>query len=224
MIDFLYAHNYEAPVIDMSQVDTKQRTQEDSGQMPTSFDSSGLSRKEAKKGRSQSIFPQPTLLATTPAPSEDCNTVAHATMYALGCKYDISSLKSTALHKFKNAATYAWDHPEFAEAIHIVYTTTPDEDDGLRGIVAKTILDHTNILSDKEPIELAIRSHSHLKYALWSGRVTNSHTRGPSCRKCGEARIATCSYKDGSTWGEPQFGTSFVSCGCPDLRLCEHHR
>jgi hypothetical protein len=111
MTSFLYTHNYDAPGIQISAKETSHRA------------TNTLTRKPKKR---------PSLRT----PSGDCNTVLHAKMYAVGSKYSIASLKEVSRLKFTQAATYAWNNDEFLHAIQIVHTTTPEEDEGLRDVVA----------------------------------------------------------------------------------------
>lgn len=146
-------------------------------------------------------------------PCGDCNTIMHAKMYALGSKYGIKSLKDVALGKFKEAAMYAWNHGDFVEAIGIVYSTTPDGDKGLRDIVTRVLLDHSQVISGKQAVEACIRGIDGLAYDLWKASSANANmaTSGPSCAVCGTARAHSC-YSCGAT---------YLVCNCPAYSHCE---
>ena len=60
---------------------------------------------------------------------------------------------------------YLRDSPEFAEAIHLVYNTTPSSDKDMREVVADTIGWHSTLL-DKPEIECAIMEINGLAYEL----------------------------------------------------------
>ncbi len=57
------------------------------------------------------------------------------------------------------------DSPEFAEAIHVVYNTTPSSDKGMRGTVADALDWHGRLL-EKPEIEFAIMEINGLAYEL----------------------------------------------------------
>ncbi|KAK5170572.1 uncharacterized protein LTR77_005160 [Saxophila tyrrhenica] len=89
----------------------------------------------------------------------------HARMYTAGFKYGIEGLKGLALDKFKIQCTRHWDSPELAEAIHIIYDTTPSSDKDLREAVADVLDLHSRLL-DKPEIEIAIMEINGLAYEL----------------------------------------------------------
>lgn len=63
--------------------------------------------------------------------------LTHAKMYEVGDKYQVSGLK--ALAKF-------WDDELFAEAAVHAFSTTAEEDHGLRRIVCETISEHMGLV------------------------------------------------------------------------------
>ncbi|KAI7153323.1 hypothetical protein KC349_g8457 [Hortaea werneckii] len=89
--------------------------------------------------------------------SGDDGAIMHAKVYALGSKYQIPSLQSASLKKFEEAANLAWDTDEFVHAVHLVHSTTPDSDKGLRNITASVILEHDDELCNKPAME-AVRA------------------------------------------------------------------
>ncbi|KAK4544714.1 hypothetical protein LTR36_003963 [Oleoguttula mirabilis] len=138
-------------------------------------------------------------------PCGDCNTVMHAKMYALGSKYHIGSLKAVALAKFMEAASYAWNTSDFVEAMRLAYSTTPDEDKGIRDIVAQTIVDHQDVLLPRMEVETTVRGISGLAYDLLKQKgSTKPDVEGPSCNTCGGAQVRTC-------W---HCRKGFVGCSC----------
>ncbi|KAK3677119.1 hypothetical protein LTR78_003324 [Recurvomyces mirabilis] len=58
-----------------------------------------------------------TISVLEPEAEVDQDTVMHAKVYALGGKYAIPSLQTSALTKFRGAVTSAWDKQDFAEAL-----------------------------------------------------------------------------------------------------------
>lgn len=67
-------------------------------------------------------------------------------MYEIADKYSVIGLADLATEKFKLSCLHFWDHDEFAIAAHHAYSTTPDEDEGLRFIVKKTITAHLELV------------------------------------------------------------------------------
>ncbi|KAI7240294.1 hypothetical protein KC343_g7155 [Hortaea werneckii] len=108
---------------------------------------------------------------TLGATDGDAGSIMHAKVYALGSKYQIPSLQSTSLKKFEAAAALAWDSEEFVHAVHLVYTTTPDSDKGLRDIAAHVILEHEKELCDKPAMEAVVRSFDGLAYNLFKSQT-----------------------------------------------------
>ncbi|KAF2721149.1 hypothetical protein K431DRAFT_346642 [Polychaeton citri CBS 116435] len=104
--------------------------------------------------------PDPSPLATS-----EPHLTLHARMYAAAEKYGIHGLKVLALDKFKIQLTRHWDSFEFAEAIHIVYSTTPATDKDMREAVADSLGWHSRLL-DKPEIEVAVMEINGLAYEL----------------------------------------------------------
>ena len=97
-----------------------------------------------------------TALETTPSPSEDAISYAPRMMnnvlvYAIADKYDIAELKELAKFKFQTLISSKWPHDDFHAIAEAVFSTTPDEDMGLRKIVLETCIKHfRDILKDEE--------------------------------------------------------------------------
>jgi hypothetical protein len=70
----------------------------------------------------------------------------HAQMYEMADKYDVIGLKTLSKEKFRLACIKFWDHPGFTRAAYHAYTTTPDNDTGLRSIIRETLSDHMVLL------------------------------------------------------------------------------
>lgn len=147
-------------------------------------------------------------------PSGDCNTLMHAKLYALGDKYGIDSLKIVASSKFAEAVTYAWNHPDFATTIKFVFSSTPEQDRGLRYLVVRAILEHQDVLSKKVEVEAVIKSIESLAYDLWkeaAKTLVNGVKEGPTCNACGDVYVGFCVY----------CGSGYVTCNCKS-RPCPH--
>lgn len=101
----------------------------------------------------------------SPLASKEPHLVLHARMYAAASTYGIGGLKALALDKFKIQLTRHWDSMELAEAIHIVYTSTPAADKDMREAIADTLGWHSRLL-DKPEIEISIMEINGLAYEL----------------------------------------------------------
>jgi hypothetical protein len=86
-------------------------------------------------------------------------------MYEIGDKYHVSGLKDLVKHKFELACAMYWDDPKFAEAANYAFSTTPDEDKGLRTIVCKTLSDHMSLLKKPE-VEALMTEFNGLSFGL----------------------------------------------------------
>ena len=104
--------------------------------------------------------PEPSPLAT-----QEPHLVLHARMYAAAEQYGVGGLKALCLDKFKIQLTRHWDAVELAEAIHVVYSSTPSTDKDMREAVADTLGWHNRLL-DKPEIEVAILEINGLAYEL----------------------------------------------------------
>ncbi|KAJ8106542.1 hypothetical protein OPT61_g9463 [Boeremia exigua] len=74
--------------------------------------------------------------------------LTHAKMYEMGDKYDVEGLKDLAREKFDRACKHFWKTPSFAVAAHHAFSTTVDDDKGLRDIVSTTISEHIELVND----------------------------------------------------------------------------
>ncbi len=63
-------------------------------------------------------------------------------VYAIADKYDIPTLKKLAEIKFRSLAYSIWPHHDFPAIVKSAYESTPDNDEGLRGIVTSICADH----------------------------------------------------------------------------------
>jgi hypothetical protein len=74
----------------------------------------------------------------------------HAKMYEVADKYDIPDLKDLAKAKFEASCRHFWDTPSFAIAARHAFSTTVEDDRGLRDIVSATISEHLELMHDLE--------------------------------------------------------------------------
>lgn len=96
--------------------------------------------------------------------------LTHAKMYELGDKYDVTGLKELASEKFSRACKHFWNTPDFAVAAHHAFSTTVDEDKGLRDPVSATICEHIELLSDPGVNALMTQLNG-LAFAVLQGKV-----------------------------------------------------
>lgn len=94
----------------------------------------------------------------------------HASMYAIGDQYDVLGMKELCKEKFRRACLNFWNHSEFAIAVHVVFSTTLEEDKGLRDIVSKTIADHMELV-EKPEIEVLMTQFNGLAFGLLKQKV-----------------------------------------------------
>jgi len=74
----------------------------------------------------------------------------HAKMYEIADKYDVVGLKDLAKEKFKLACAASWNDDAFSIAAHHAFSTTMEDDKGLRDIVSGTISDHMELVRKPE--------------------------------------------------------------------------
>lgn len=215
MIDFLYTNEYRAPMLPAFSSDPSASLGSGAsvgiGQPATQYaptipspESSTVSGESAHSGAALDL-------------SIDCNIIMHAKMYAIGTKYDIASLKAAAREKFSTAIEHAWDRPVFARVIRLVFSTTADEDEGLRNQLVEIIQRNESALACNPDVEAAILSIDKLSYRLWKANATRDNTsKGPKCLVCGNAYTQRCQDRPCKRY--------FVSCDCGLFMFCESHR
>ncbi|KAF5689979.1 speckle-type POZ [Fusarium denticulatum] len=72
-----------------------------------------------------------------------------AKVYAIGEKYGIPGLKAIALSKFETLAKAYAQTEDFRLAVHEVYTSTIDQDRGMRDVVVETVEENIALLNDE---------------------------------------------------------------------------
>lgn len=128
---------------------------------------------------------------------------AHALVYALAVKYQVSGLKPLRTRKFKSAIDQCWNTCELAEATRIVYTSTPDEHTDIRDIVLAKIIQHSDKLAEKPDIEATVREIPGLAYALFK-RLRVRSKAGHVCLECDTSFVKCC----------PSCGVARLTCKC----------
>lgn len=112
---------------------------------------------------SDSVSPQIKSDASSALEERELNI--HAQMYALADKYGIHGLKDLARTKFAAAASNHWDCSGFPLAMQTVFTTTPDDDNGLRDVVINILGQH-RALFQKVAVDTLIKEVNGLAYSL----------------------------------------------------------
>jgi hypothetical protein len=74
----------------------------------------------------------------------------HTKMYEIGDKYEVIGLKDLAKDKFKASCKRFWNTSSFAIAARHAFSTTVEDDKGLRDIVSTTISEHLELVDDPE--------------------------------------------------------------------------
>jgi hypothetical protein len=70
-------------------------------------------------------------------------------MYEMADKYEVVGLKELAKEKFSRGCKRFWDTPDFPIAAFHAFSTTPEEDKGLRDCVSRSIA--TNLQLVRKP-------------------------------------------------------------------------
>jgi hypothetical protein len=91
-------------------------------------------------------------------------------MYEIGDKYDVIGLKELAREKFSRCCAKFWDSEEFAPAAHYAFSTTPEEDKGLRDVIVRTVSLHM-ILLNKPAVEAVLTEFNGLAVGLLKMRA-----------------------------------------------------
>lgn len=130
-----------------------------------------------------------TISAATSFTTGPTSLIKHAKVFAMAIKYQADGLRALAIEKFKQAASTDWNSDDFAHVVHLVYTSTPDEVQELRAVVADTIHDHFSDLKDKEELETVISGLGDLAYSLFrrnssAFRCTKGHRRDGTRKSC----------------------------------------
>lgn len=91
--------------------------------------------------------------------------VIHAKMYEIADKYEVVGLKDLAKEKFSRACLKFWNNANFPVAADYAFSTTPEEDKGLRDVVCKTFSEHMSIVNRPE-VEAVMKGSNGLAFSL----------------------------------------------------------
>lgn len=92
--------------------------------------------------------------------------VLHVKVYALAEKYDIPPLKALSLEKFQEAVQQEWNSDHFLDAAREAYTSTIQEDEGMRNAVVKVLHTHREPLLDTDTVQEFLQELPSLAYDL----------------------------------------------------------
>lgn len=109
-------------------------------------------------------------VALPPADGDATQLLLHTQMYEIADKYDVSGLKEMAREKFLRACFEYWDDEHFAPAAHYAFSTTPEDDFGLREIISHIISQHMTLLN-KPAIEALVANFNGLAFSLLKTRA-----------------------------------------------------
>jgi hypothetical protein len=76
--------------------------------------------------------------------------MTYAKMYEVADKYDVVGLKDLSREKFDRGCISFWNDDAFPTAAHYAFSTTVEEDKGLRDIVSGTISAHMELIRKAE--------------------------------------------------------------------------
>jgi hypothetical protein len=94
--------------------------------------------------------------------------VEHAKVFATAVKYQVDGLRQLAVLKFKHLTTEreAWKEDDFAQAVSIICTSTPEDVTELRDVAVDLLYTHFGELKDKDSIEEVMCNHPKLMWAF----------------------------------------------------------
>lgn len=93
-----------------------------------------------------------------PIPPNANDMSIHAGVYAVADKYNLSTLKETTRDKFRESMDLTFSGTEFFEALDIAFTTTPEEDDGLRDLIATRLAQEEELYCMHELLKHALQT------------------------------------------------------------------
>lgn len=90
--------------------------------------------------------------------SAKIHLIEHAKLFAMAVKYQVVALQRLAAGKFKAEAYRHWDHEDFPKAVHLVYTTTPDEVSQLREAAVDVLHTYYDYFVGRPDVQSLLRS------------------------------------------------------------------
>ncbi|XP_014550697.1 hypothetical protein COCVIDRAFT_20927 [Bipolaris victoriae FI3] len=83
--------------------------------------------------------------------------LTHSKMYEMADKYEVVGLRKLAEEKFNRVCNHFWNTPDFHIAASHAFSTTPEDDAGLRDLVSQTIAKHMELTQAPEIRKLLIQ-------------------------------------------------------------------
>jgi len=105
--------------------------------------------------------------------------------YAIAEKYGIKDLKAFARSRFSVWVKSNLNHPEFYSVVNEVYSTTPDNDRDIRGLVEGIVKENiTGVLHNDNFKNMMIAEMGELGVAVLSAILEEKRILGSSCVNC----------------------------------------
>lgn len=108
---------------------------------------------------------------------ETTHLIEHAKLFAMASKYGIDAFQRLTVGKFRIEARRAWDHHDLVNAVHLIYTTTPDEVTQMRDVALGLLHKHGDKLIARDDIKSLLRSAPGLACEL----LVRNHGRHHVC-------------------------------------------
>ncbi|KAI6849644.1 hypothetical protein KC323_g9571, partial [Hortaea werneckii] len=119
-----------------------------------------------KKKKVDKVPAKRTATGTSASSSRDDDMVMHAKVFAAAVKYQVAGLSKLAAKKFKDAVKVNWHDGTFAEAVHIVYTTTPAHVRALRDVVTKILHCYGDTLLELDDVMQVVKNNKDIMFDL----------------------------------------------------------
>lgn len=99
--------------------------------------------------------------------------VVNAQAYILADKYDIQSLKASAVTKYKEILLETWNSTSFIESARLVFNNTRENDRTLRDIIIQRASRNVKALFDRGEFVALLKSHNDFAVEVLMGVVLN---------------------------------------------------
>ncbi|RMY85085.1 hypothetical protein D0862_11267 [Hortaea werneckii] len=155
MVHYFYHLDYTATIASKgSPLNTSEAT--------SARDNPTPKRRKLKKAASS----ERTATGTLASSPHDGDMVMHAKVFAAAVKYQVAALSKLAAKKFKDAVRINWRHDSFAEAVPIVYSTTPGDVRALRDVVTITLHGHAGTLLKHDGVAEVVKENKDVMFDL----------------------------------------------------------
>ena len=134
----------------------------------------------------------------------------HATMYALGDKYQVDGLSDLAKKKFESCLHHHASSEDFLTAVQVAYSMTPDTNRGLRDVVVKAFLTHFQVdLAGIPDIEAKLATIDELSLLLIKAWPVKTEPSKPADSKGAGLGSAFATAPTSNAFGMPQTSSGF---------------